>query len=381
MERLEDRTLLAAPHPFDLATLDGSNGFRLDGIDASDNSGYSVSTAGDVNGDGYGDILVGAYAADPGGAISAGETYVVFGGDFTGAATHAGTVAADTLTGDGTANVMVAGQGNDIVTGGGGADVIYAAEGDDTITVSDTTFARIDGGSGDDTLRLDGSGLTLDLTDIADSDLTGIETIDITGSGNNTLTLDVLEVLNVSDTSNTLSVIGNVGDRVVIVLDGEWTQTGTESLPGASFAVFANRSAVLRLDTRLDVQVQLPENGKTHVVKWADDQVTVADIYGDNSLVLDMDLWDSNSILGSDVDDHLIVDLANSDSLPINGLTFVDATGDDDDTIDFQDSSGDAYDTVHWTLTDADSGIATVGPYRLPASSRLSILLRRLCVG
>ena len=63
-ERLEDRTLLAAPHPFDLNTLDGSNGFRLDGVDAGDSSGESVSTAGDVNADGYADILVGAQGAD-----------------------------------------------------------------------------------------------------------------------------------------------------------------------------------------------------------------------------------------------------------------------------------------------------------------------------
>ncbi len=36
----------------DLSTLNGSNGFRLDGIDPQDRSGFSVASAGDVNGDG-----------------------------------------------------------------------------------------------------------------------------------------------------------------------------------------------------------------------------------------------------------------------------------------------------------------------------------------
>ena len=63
----------------ELSGLDGSNGFRLDGIDVDDQSGLSVSTAGDVNGDGYADILVGAPKADPGGDSNAGETYLVFG--------------------------------------------------------------------------------------------------------------------------------------------------------------------------------------------------------------------------------------------------------------------------------------------------------------
>ena len=44
----------------DLAALDGTNGFRLIGIDASDLSGGSVSSAGDVNGDGFADLIVGA---------------------------------------------------------------------------------------------------------------------------------------------------------------------------------------------------------------------------------------------------------------------------------------------------------------------------------
>ena len=46
----------------DLATLDGTNGFRLIGIDADDFSGHSVSSAGDVNGDGFDDVIVGAPA-------------------------------------------------------------------------------------------------------------------------------------------------------------------------------------------------------------------------------------------------------------------------------------------------------------------------------
>ncbi len=61
-----------------LNTLDGTNGFRLDGVNAGDVSGYSVSEAGDVNGDGYDDVIIGAYHADPNGAES-GSSYVVFG--------------------------------------------------------------------------------------------------------------------------------------------------------------------------------------------------------------------------------------------------------------------------------------------------------------
>ena len=76
---MEERLVLAAPHPFDLSTLNGTNGFRLDGINAGDYSGISVSSAGDVNGDGFDDLLIGADFGDPNGDSAAGESYVVFG--------------------------------------------------------------------------------------------------------------------------------------------------------------------------------------------------------------------------------------------------------------------------------------------------------------
>ena len=49
--------------PLSVSSLNGKTGFRLNGVDAGDHSGYSVSSAGDVNGDGFGDIVVGTSPA------------------------------------------------------------------------------------------------------------------------------------------------------------------------------------------------------------------------------------------------------------------------------------------------------------------------------
>src|SRR4028118_1080139 len=64
---------------FNLSTLNGSNGFAINGIAANDFSGRSVSSAGDVNGDGFDDLIIGAHLADPNGINGAGQSYVVFG--------------------------------------------------------------------------------------------------------------------------------------------------------------------------------------------------------------------------------------------------------------------------------------------------------------
>ncbi|NBX06433.1 MAG: hypothetical protein EBR18_10210, partial [Betaproteobacteria bacterium] len=64
---------------FNMAALSApGNGFYIDG-DAGTATGWAVSSAGDVNGDGLDDLLVGVPAGSPGGRTSAGQAYVVFG--------------------------------------------------------------------------------------------------------------------------------------------------------------------------------------------------------------------------------------------------------------------------------------------------------------
>ena len=67
------------PASFDLSTLDGTNGFVINGVNPSDFSGGSVSSAGDVNGDGFDDVIIGAPLASRNGSFNVGENYVVFG--------------------------------------------------------------------------------------------------------------------------------------------------------------------------------------------------------------------------------------------------------------------------------------------------------------
>ncbi|MFN7307567.1 MAG: hypothetical protein ACK5TQ_13480, partial [Acetobacteraceae bacterium] len=175
----------------DLATIAaGTGGFVIHGQDIDDNSGWSVASAGDINGDGFDDLIIGADSGDAAGNAkgSAGDSYVIFGRDFTNTVTHAGTASAEVLTGTNAANVMVAGLGNDTLNGLGGADALKGGAGDDWVQIADLAFLNIDGGSGTDTLALTGSGLTLNLANIADTKLQGIEVIDL-GAGGNTLRL------------------------------------------------------------------------------------------------------------------------------------------------------------------------------------------------
>jgi hypothetical protein len=80
----------------ELATLDGLDGFTLVGKGIADGTGLSVSSAGDLNGDGFADLIIGAPGADRAYGSEEGASYVVFGGDFR-AASEQGSAAALSL--------------------------------------------------------------------------------------------------------------------------------------------------------------------------------------------------------------------------------------------------------------------------------------------
>ncbi|MEZ5857723.1 MAG: integrin alpha [Geminicoccaceae bacterium] len=70
---------------FSLGDLDGANGFAMRGPANGDGFGRSVAGVGDVDGDGFDDLLVGARYADRLGAEGGGEAFVIFGRETFGA--------------------------------------------------------------------------------------------------------------------------------------------------------------------------------------------------------------------------------------------------------------------------------------------------------
>ncbi|MEH1835824.1 MAG: hypothetical protein V7L29_28175, partial [Nostoc sp.] len=65
---------LGSSGTLNLSDLNSTNSFVING------SGYQVSNAGDINDDGIDDLIFGAPLADPNGKSDAGQSYVVFGG-------------------------------------------------------------------------------------------------------------------------------------------------------------------------------------------------------------------------------------------------------------------------------------------------------------
>jgi hypothetical protein len=272
----------------------GNGGFVINGEATGDNSGVGVSAAGDVNGDGLADLIVGANGADPLGLNLAGRSYVIFGsttGAFVQTAVDAlGTSGDDSLNDAGVARTLAGGAGNDSLVATA-ASVLYGGMGDDNFSISSAMItalrsnygaggninqlAQVGGGTGVDTLSLVGSGLTLDLTLIANqsggydkvaSRLSSIEKIDLSGSGNNMLKLSVRDLLDMSGVNDLLGlsnfserhqlvVSGNAGDQVELVGINSWNLTGSYTVGGVDYAAYNHSTSFATLFVQTGVTV------------------------------------------------------------------------------------------------------------------------------
>ena len=162
-------------------------------------AGFSIDGNVDVNGDGFSDMLI----SDPSNPTAGIDNqYVLFGGDYLDLASQVGTEANDTLIGTPLADVIYSIGGADVVQSNGGADVIYTGSGDDQVLIKDSSFWRIDAGSGFDQLLLQGLAnqsynFQLNTTSpqyFAGTKLRDIELISSLGYGANALSFDAAAV-------------------------------------------------------------------------------------------------------------------------------------------------------------------------------------------
>ena len=236
----------AASSDINLSDFDYSNiaGFKVVGADFDGDggqSGYSVSGAGDFDADGFDDVIIGApyFNQNP------GASYVVYGGPSN---YDRLSVTLDNLT-DPDIKSLVGGHENDTLTWNGKDAVLIGGAGDDELVINHHEFKRIDGGNGKDTLRFD-SQMDLNLPDyVLRASIKNIEVIDMDDPAS-TLTLTVIDVLNLSATSNTLEVRGNNSDKLNLEGDG-WNKDGVNS-------TYTNGLAIVQVSGGVQVNLNQP---------------------------------------------------------------------------------------------------------------------------
>ncbi len=230
----------------DLASLGAAQGFRIAG-NGGEEAGQWVSSAGDVNGDGFGDLLVTA----PASASGAGATYLVFGHEGAGVEIDLADIAAGTggfrITDDqigGSGEFMVAAGGGDLngdgvadivvglqAAGNNSASVIYGDLWTDGPAMADGADTLV-GGTGNDTF-VAAAGMGVDtITDFVH----GQDRIDVSTFNTDSTTLfsgvsvvggDTLIDFGNGDTLRLTGVTGLVIDDFLGLSDGPQYLTGT----------------------------------------------------------------------------------------------------------------------------------------------------------
>jgi Ca2+-binding RTX toxin-like protein len=169
----------------------------------------------------------------------------------------------DSLSGGNGNDLLSGGDQNDQLDGGQGRDTYDGGAGNDTliydpVDLLGSSSVVYDGGSGVDTLKFNGAGQALDLTTVEQTKIAGIENIDLTGNGNNSLALNIADVINLSNESDQLLIKGNAGDSVTSTGQG-WTQGSNVNIDGQDYAsytaVVGPSTATLLVDTDINQNI------------------------------------------------------------------------------------------------------------------------------
>jgi hypothetical protein len=159
---------------------------------------------------------------------------------------------------------IVGDQGDDKIDALDGQSV-SAGAGDDVITIGSHTFDYIRGGSGNDTLQLSSafSG------DIDLSNVQSVETVDVSGAGNNTITLTADMLPTLTGPSNTLTINGDTGDALNFLLGDNW-----ESMSADGYTTYTDGEYIVNVQETLTTTTVVdtdPTFSQTHVGVAGDD--------------------------------------------------------------------------------------------------------------
>jgi hypothetical protein len=258
------------------ATDDDFDGAQFASVDQGDKNDWVAAAAG-VEEDLVIDLSEGAWTSTEFAAGGAGD---------------------DTLTGNSARNLLIGGDGDDTFFGSENRDILLGGAGDDTfiinadaltdgvldqkvkigdlsqdvqdaiaandsdgVEISSKMRSGIDGGSGNDTLRIVADeDVTIDLGSGDFRELSGavdnIEAIDLRqGDGDITLRLDLDDVIDLTDDANELRVFRDAGDQVQISDDAVASEIGAEVEGFVTFTFLDDSGSEL---AKVHVQVDPP---------------------------------------------------------------------------------------------------------------------------